>query len=194
MTAAEKLLSYEDLLALPEDVRAELIEGSIHVSPAPLPRHSKVQRTLSRFLGGPFDDDDGKGGPGGWWILLEVDVRLSRHDVFRPDLSGWRRERLIDPWDLRPIDVVPDWVCEITSPSNARFDRVTKAKRYLEAGVPALWLIDPETRVLEALTRAGDKWLEAGRFSDGDVVRIPPFEAIELEVGRLFPPAPPETP
>ena len=194
MTGAEKLLSYEDLLALPEDVRAELIEGSIQVSPAPLPRHSKVQGSLRSLIGGPFEDDDGRGGPGGWWILLEVDVRLSRHDVFRPDVSGWRRERLPDPWDVRPIDVVPDWVCEITSPSNARFDRVTKAKRYLEAGVPALWLIDPDSRVLEALVREGDKWLEAGRFSDGDVVRIPPFEAIELEVARLFPPPPPETP
>jgi Uma2 family endonuclease len=192
MTGPAKLATYDDLCALPDDVRAELVHGSIHVSPAPLPRHSKVQGALRRFLGGPFDDDDGRGGPGGWWILLEVDVRFSRHDVLRPDLSGWRRERLTAPWDMRPIDVVPDWVCEITSPSNARFDRVTKAKRYLEAGVPALWLIDPETRVLEALTREGDKWLEAGRFSDGDVVRIPPFEAIELEVARLFPPPPVE--
>lgn len=194
MTAAEKGATYDDLLALPEDVRAELLEGSIHVSPAPLPRHAKVQGALRRFLGGPFDDDDGQGGPGGWWILLEVDVRFSRRDVLRPDLSGWRRERLIDPWDMRPIDVVPDWVCEITSPSNARFDRVTKARRYLEAGGPALWLVDPETRVLEALTLSGDKWLEAGRFSDGDVVRIPPFEAIELDVGRLFPPMPAQMP
>ena len=83
---------------------------------------------------------------------------------------------------------MPDWVCEVSSPSNARFDRVTKAKLYLEAGVPALWLVDPDARVLEALVRDGERWAEAGRFGDGDVVRIPPFEAIELEVGRLFPP------
>jgi hypothetical protein len=48
--------------------------------------------------------------------------------------------------------------------------------------------------VLEALVREGERWVEAGRFSDGDVVRIPPFEAIELEVARLFPPAPPSEP
>ncbi len=192
MTAARKLATYDDLLALPEDVRAEVIRGALEVSPAPLPRHSRVQGALRRFVGGPFDDDDGRGGPGGWWILLEVDVRLSHHDVLRPDLAGWRRERLVDPWDMRPIDVVPDWICEITSPSNARHDRVTKAKLYLEAGVPALWLVDPETRVLEALVREGSRWMEAGRFSDGDTVHIPPFEAIELEVARLFPPPPPE--
>lgn len=49
MTVAEKLLSYEDLLALPEDVRAELILGSIQVSPAPLPRHSKVPHRDIRY-------------------------------------------------------------------------------------------------------------------------------------------------
>lgn len=37
--------------------------------------------------------------------------------------------------------------------------------------------------------RQGERWMEVGRFSDGDVVRIPPFEAIELDVGRIFPPA-----
>lgn len=194
MTAALRLATYEDLLALDEDVRAEVVRGALVVAPAPLPRHSKVQRALARFIGGAFDDDDGHGGPGGWWVLREVDVRLGRHDIVRPDLAGWRRERLVDPWDLRPIDVVPDWVCEITSPSNARHDRVTKAKLYLEAKVPCLWLVDPDTRVLEALVREGERWVEAGRFTDGDVMRIPPFEAIELEVARLFPPAPPSEP
>ncbi len=190
MTAVRALATYDDLLSLAPDVRAEVVRGVIDVQPAPLPRHAKAQRALSRFLGGPFDDDDGRGGPGGWWILLEVDVRLSPNDIVRPDLSGWRRERLIEPWDIRPIDVVPDWVCEITSPTNARHDRVTKAKLYLEAGVPALWLVDPDTRVLEALLCEGERWVEAGRFGDGDVARIPPFDAIELEVARIFPPLP----
>ena len=190
VTAALRLATYDELLALPDGERGEIVRGSLVLAPAPLPRHSKVQGALRRFIGGAFDDDDGRGGPGGWWVLLEVDVRLGRHDIVRPDLAGWRRERLLDPWDLRPIDVVPDWVCEITSPSNARHDRVTKARLYLEAKAPFLWLIDPDTRVLEALVREGERWVEAGRFSDGDVVRIPPFEAIELEVSRIFPPMP----
>jgi Uma2 family endonuclease len=183
-----KRATYEDLLALPEDVRAEIVGGVIHAQPSPLPRHSRVAGGLVRQIGGPFDQDDGHGGPGGWWILLEVDTRLSKHDIVQPDLAGWKRGRLSAPWDMRPIDVVPDWVCEITSPSNARHDRLVKARLYLGAGVPHLWLVDPDARVLEALVRDGDRWIEAGRFGDGDVVRIAPFEAIELDVGRLFPP------
>ena len=185
-----KLATYDDLLALSEDVKAEVVGGVIDVQPSALPRHSKVQRSLGSLLGGPFDDDDGRGGPGGWWILPEVDTRLGKHDIVRPDLAGWKRPRLPDPWNTRPIDVVPDWVCEITSPSNARHDRLVKARLYLTSGLPHLWLIDPDARLLEALVREGDRWIESGRFGDGDLVRIPPFEAVELEVGRLFPPAP----
>jgi hypothetical protein len=42
--------------------------------------------------------------------------------------------------------------------------------------------------------REGDRWMESGRFGDGDTVRVPPFEAIELDVGRLFPPLATTTP
>ena len=188
MDPARKLATYDDLFALPEDAKGEVVYGTLHLQPAPSPRHSKVQGALRRFVGGPFDDDDGYGGPGGWWILLEVDVRLSNHDIVRPDLAGWRRSRLPEPWDVRPIEVVPDWICEVTSPSNARYDRVTKTRLYAETGVSSLWLIDPTDRVLEALVLDAGAWREAGRFSDGDVARIPPFEGIELDVGRLFPP------
>ncbi len=73
-TAAPRLATYADLLALSDDVRAEVLAGEVVTAPAPLPRHSKVQRAASRFIGGPFDDDDGRGGPGGWWIFVEVGV------------------------------------------------------------------------------------------------------------------------
>src|ERR1700722_19870050 len=97
MDPARKLATFEDLLRLSDDVRAEVIDGAIVVSPPPLPAHSRTQRSLARFIGGPFDDDDGRGGAGGWWILTEVDVELGPHQVVRPDVAGWRRERLPEP-------------------------------------------------------------------------------------------------
>lgn len=156
--------------------------------PGPLPRHSRAQGALSRCVGGPFDQDDGRGGPGGWWILAEVDVRLGTHDIVRPDLSGWRRERLRDPWDARPIDVVPDWVCEILSPSNAAHDRVHKASLYAERGVAFFWIVDPAERTLEAFRLDGSAWVRVGSYDDAALARIAPFDAIELEVNLLFPP------
>jgi Uma2 family endonuclease len=183
---AIKLATYEDLLALPGDVRAEIIAGRVVVSPPPMLPHGRAQRTLGSFIGGPYDDDDGRGGPGGWWLSVEVDIQLSLHDVVRPDVAGWRRERLPTPGRMRPITVVPDWVCEVISPSNARHDVVTKRELYARAGVPYYWLVDPDQRVLTALTLRDGLWLELGAFDDSAKVRIEPFTDIELEVGRLF--------
>lgn len=188
MQPARKLATYADLLALPEAVHAEVLAGEVIVQPSALPRHSHVQRALSSFIGRPFDDDDGRGGPGGWWILLEVDVRFDPHDIVRPDVVGWRRPRLPNPWDERPIDVVPDWICEIVSPSNQAHDRVRKRQLYARHGVPFYWIIDPAERTLEALRLVDGVWTDAGSHDATSTARIPPFHEIELEVGRLFPP------
>jgi Uma2 family endonuclease len=185
-SVAPKLATYADLLALPADLHAEVLAGEIVTAPAPLPRHSNVQGSARRFLGGPFHDDDGRGGPGGWWIFVEVDISFGAHDVVRPDLAGWRRERLPRPGSIRPIEVVPDWVCEILSPATAARDRVHKRSLYARNAVPHYWLIDPDTRVLEALSLRDGVRLESGVYDDESSARIPPFEAIELEVGRLF--------
>lgn len=184
--AAPRLATYEDLLSLAEDVRAEVLAGEIVTSPAPLPKHSKAQRALGRFVGGPFDDDDGGGGPGGSWIFVEVDIELGPHDIVRPDLAGWRRERLVDPAEKRPITVIPDWVCEVLSPSTAARDKVQKRYLYAERGIRYYWIVDVDTRTLEAFELQKGRWVLAGSYDEDTTAAIPPFEAIELEVGRLF--------
>jgi Uma2 family endonuclease len=181
---ARRRATYEDLLALPEGVRAELIGGEIVVQPAPLPKHLKPQGALRRSIGGPFDDDHGADGPGGWYIFIEAEVRFGA-EVVRPDLSGWRRERLKNP-NQRPFDVVPDWTCEVISPSTASRDRVYKRRLYAKHGVAFYWIVDPQARTLEALESNHGVWVDAGTFDDTAVTRIRPFEAVEIAVGRLF--------
>ena len=184
MEPVRKPASYADLLKLPEGIRAEILDGEVVTHPAPRPRHSKPQGALRRFIGGPFDDDDGFGGPGGWWIFVEVDVQLGA-DIVRPDLSGWRRARLENP-DVRPITVAPDWICEVISESNEAHDRVTKRRLYPEHNVQHYWLVDPDARTLEALSLEAGRWVDAGSFDETAVARVPPFDSIELPIGRLF--------
>ena len=40
--------------------------------------------------------------------------------------------------------------------------------------------------MLEALSLRDGAWLELGVYGDESTARIPPFDAIELEIGRLF--------
>jgi Uma2 family endonuclease len=186
--AAETLATYQDLLALPEDVRAEILGGRVHTAPAPLPRHSRAQGSLRRFIGGPYDDDHGLGGPGGWWIFVEVDVGLTPHDIVRPDLSGWRRERLPEPWDARPIEVPPDWVCEVLSPATARIDKIDKRDLYAKHGIGHYWIVDVEQYTVEAFELTDGRWTLIGTYGPDESVAIPPFPETVLEIRRLFPP------
>jgi len=187
MATATKLATYEDLLALPDDRRAEVLGGQIVTQPGALFRHGRVASSLTGYIGRAHDYDND--GPDAWWIVGEVDVRLTAHDIVRPDVAGWRRSRLASPWDQRPIEVVPDWICEVLSPSNERHDRVYKQQLYARDGLPYFWIIDPAEQTLEAYTLEGGRWVVFGVF-DGTVrVRIPPFETTLLDVGRLFPPA-----
>jgi hypothetical protein len=73
------------------------------------------------------------------------------------------------------------------SPNDAGRDRVRKADLYLRSGVPFHWILDPEQRTLEAFT-ARDGAVRSGAWTDDDRPRIPPFEAVELDVGGLLPP------
>jgi hypothetical protein len=81
------------------------------------------------------------------------------------------------PRDKRPIEGVPEFVCEILSPSNARYDRLTKTDLYARFGVAFYWLIDPVEATLEAFELRAGAWLRLGGWTRGDAARIRPFRA-----------------
>ena len=184
---ARKPATWEDLLRTPEDgLTYEIIGGQLETQPSPRPRHNRAQAALTESIYGAFDR--GRSGPGGWWILIETDVMLRPSDIIKPDLVGWRRERVPEFPEEQPIRVRPDWICEIVSPSGEARDRVRKADLYLVSGIPHYWIVDPAARTLEALMARDGAWVRSGAGIDGDSPRIPPFEALEMEVGSLFPP------
>lgn len=178
------MATWADIAGLPEGTRVEVLGGEIVSAPRPLPRHSFAQVALSHLIGGPFGFD---AEPGGWWILAEPDVELDTHEIVEPDLAGWRRQRMVDLPDERPLRLVPDWICEILSPSNRRRDLLTKADLYRRHGVPFYWIVDPQDRLLQAMRLQAGSWLLLGTWGEEDRVAVPPFEAVELRVGRLFP-------
>ena len=183
-----KRATYEDVLNAPENKVAEILDGELFLSPRPAPRHAVASSRLGRVLG-PFDEDPG--GPGGWWILDEPELHFGEQVVV-PDLAGWRRERLPAMPEEAFFSLAPDWVCEVLSPSTERIDRGRKLRIYAEAGVAHAWLVNPLERTLEVLRLREGAWTIVAVCSDSGTVRIEPFEAIELELSRLWvdPPAP----
>jgi Uma2 family endonuclease len=175
--------TYEDLLKVPENLVAELIDGELYTWPRPAAPHARAAMVLSRLLFGPFDDGDG--GPGGWWIVIEPELHLGKQAMV-PDLAGWRRERMPEYPDTSGCTVAPDWLCEIQSPSNARYDRVVKLPHYAKHGVAYAWMINTADKTLEVLRLEDGRWIVAGNYGGDDVVRAEPFDAVELNLAALW--------
>ncbi|MGE0791454.1 MAG: Uma2 family endonuclease [Sandaracinaceae bacterium] len=74
----------------------------------------------------------------------------------------------------------------LLSPSTSARDRVTKRHLYATHGVPHGWLVDPDAKTLEAVSLREGNWMLTGSYDDTATARIAPFDAIELEIGRLF--------
>jgi Uma2 family endonuclease len=174
-----------DLLAIPEEHRRhEIIDGVLVEKEAASGRHGRAQVRVARRLG-PYDRRAGGRWPGGWWFATEVEIQLSQTQVFRPDVLGWRRERMPEMPVEVPIVITPDWICEILS-SNRRNDIVTKKRAYHEHRVGHFWLLDPSDETLTVYRWHTDGYVELLVAERHETVRAEPFEAIELRVAVLF--------
>jgi Uma2 family endonuclease len=180
---AHQSACYEDLLLLPEHLVGEIINGVLITHPRPAPKHTLAYSVLGGELQGPFGQ--GRGGPGGWWILDEPELHISG-EILVPDMAGWRRERMPKLPDTAWFEMVPDWLCEILSPSTARMDRAEKLPRYAHWGVAYIWLIDPNLRILEAYQNQNGHWIWVTTLKDNDPVSLLPFEAIRFSLGGLW--------
>lgn len=187
MTArAPRPATLEDLLVLPEDEqkRFELVDGEIAERGATTGRHGRAQFRLSAFAV-TFDRRSGGPGPGGWWFATEADIWFDAANTFKPDVAGWRRERVAEQPDEFPIRERPDWVCEILS-TNRAHDLVRKKRVYHRYGVPHYWILDPVEGTLSVLRRAEEGYVEVLSAERQEVVRAEPFDAVTLHVGFLF--------
>jgi Uma2 family endonuclease len=175
-----------DLIRLPPDMRAEIIDGEVVEKASPLPEHGVAQLGLGSQLFGAFHRRAGEGPPGGWWLMTEVEVEYEPHQVYRHDLVGWRRERAPQRPTGSPVTIRPDWVCEILSPSNAQNDLVRKLRTLQRACVPHYWLVDPSNKTLTVLRFTPDGYLTALTAGGSDIARAEPFEAVEIHLVRVF--------
>lgn len=182
--AAPRPATYADLEAVPANLVAEIIHGALVTHPRPSPRHAVAANVLGSELTGGFQF--GRGGPGGWVFMVEPELHFGANVVV-PDIAGWRRERLSSLPDKAWIEIAPDWVCEIISPSTEHYDRGAKRQIYGAASVAYLWLVNPVEQYLEAFQLVAGQWLLQTTVAGADEVKIPPFDAAPFSLGLLWP-------
>ena len=112
-------------------------------------------------------------------------MHVGRH-VLVPDLAGWHRGRMPALPDTAYFTVIPDWVCEVVSPSTASLDRVKKLAIYARAEVAHAWIVDPLARTLEVLRLDNGRWTIIATHAGDEVVRAEPFGDVELGLSTLW--------
>ncbi|MEX1178477.1 MAG: Uma2 family endonuclease [Nitriliruptor sp.] len=138
-------LTYDDLVQLPQDdgLRRELIDGELFVSPSPIQRHQlAVAAILAAFHVHVRRH-------GGLAFPAPMDVMFAPGTVVQPDVIVLGAEHAAQLADERFIDVVPDLVVEVSSPSTRRLDLIKKRGLYERERVPEYWFVDLEADVVD---------------------------------------------
>lgn len=138
----------DDYFTLGEDWRGELLWGHLVVTPSPLALHQSVIVALTRRF------SDFALASGHRLLVAPSDVKLFEHTVCQPDLLLIHRDRreIVHGYTVG----TPDLAVEVLSKSSARRDRALKLEIYARAGLPEYWLVDPQARLLELRSLAGE--------------------------------------
>ena len=177
-------VTVEALDAFDDDEHVEVIDGQLVRDAAPTFEHSDAQLSVGAEVKSRFGGR-GPDGSGGWWLGTEVTVIYAPDQGFVHDVAGWRKERVPKRPAGPRVAVRPDWVCEILS-TNKRKDLVQKRAALHAHGVPHYWIVDLVAGRLTVLRWHAEGYLVAAEALPGERARLEPFDAVELEVSRLF--------
>ncbi len=145
-------LTYDDLAGFPQDdrLRRELIDGQLYVSPSPIVRHQRVVVRIAAALLAYVDQH------GGLAVPAPMDVVFARATVVEPDVVFIGPDRVDGLSDERFVDIVPDLLVELSSPSTRRLDLVKKRSLYEREGVREYWFVDLEADQVDVYRLDGD--------------------------------------
>lgn len=140
MDVASTLESYtiEDIYALPEGERAELIDGKIYYMAPPSTRHQRIISDIHYRIKDYIIKNNGECEvlPAPFAVFLNKDNK----NYVEPDISIiCDKDKITD----KGCHGAPDWVIEIISPGNKEMDYFKKLFKYQAAGVREYWIVDP---------------------------------------------------
>jgi Uma2 family endonuclease len=158
--------------------RIELFDGSLHVTPAPTPRHQYVMGELFVALRQPARER-------GLGVVLGPNVRLRPNRIPIPDLVVTTK---IDYGNVVIDASAVLLACEVTSPSNAATDRVLKMHYYAEAGIPWYLLVEQDTATLHLFRLTGSTYAEHAVTPAGAVLHLREPVSADIDPAELLPP------
>ena len=179
--AQRKNYTEEDYYNLPEDVRAELIDGQIYYQAAPSRIHQTISGELYTVINNYIKSK--KGTCRIYAAPFAVDLSINNEkNIVEPDISVvCNRSKLTD----KGCSGAPDWIIEIVSPGNPSHDFIYKLNLYAKSGVREYWIVDPQTEtVFVYYLEQKDFSIKAYTFHDTITVNI--YEDFSINFPELY--------
>jgi len=180
-TATEKKkYTYEDYLKTPDDVRYELIEGDLLMTPSPVTKHQRILRELGfELLSFVRVKDLGE------IFLAPFDVHLDNENVVEPDILFISKQRLHIIGE-KNVQGPPDLVIEILSESTANRDLVQKKRLYAKFGVKEYWIVIPGEEIVEIYTLKDALYVLGKSFGKEDTLESPLLKGLKIDLKKIF--------
>ena len=141
--ASEKKITAAEFAQMGELGHGELIKGVFVEMPPPSYEHARIELRLARLLANHvFDNDLGEVFVGEGGLLTQLDPDTVRG----MDIAYMSHERFAQVTDKTYLDVAPEWVIEILSPSNRWQDIQDKLDEYFAVGVNLVWIVQPKRK------------------------------------------------
>ena len=170
----EETYTIEDIYALPEGQRMELIDGQIYDMAPPSRRHQKISSKLHQAIANYIDSKSGECEV--YAAPFAVFLNEDDHNYVEPDISViCDKNKLTD----KGCNGAPDWIIEIVSTSSKRMDYLIKLFKYRDAGVKEYWIVDPEKNRITVYNFVNDTIEE---YSFGDDVPVGIYEDFSIKV------------
>lgn len=169
----------DDIYALPEGQRAELIDGQIYDMAPPSPMHQELVMELSATLRDYIKKNGGpcKVYPPPFAVFLNEDDR----NYVEPDISVICDSSKVDN---RGYQGAPDFIIEIVSPSSQRMDYLTKLFKYRTAGVREYWIVNPLQRTVQVYSFEGTE--DSTQYSFDDEITVTIYSDLKICVANLL--------
>ena len=177
--AQDRTYTIEDIYALPDGQRAELIDGQMYMMAQPNFRHQKLVMELSAVIHQYIKNHGGSCEvlPAPFAVFLNCDDR----NYVEPDISViCDKNKLTD----KGCNGAPDWVIEVTSPSNPQNDYGVKLFKYRTAGVREYWIVNPQKNTVMVYDLENEKKSNQYTFEDNVPVCI--YEDLSIRVSDLL--------
>lgn len=171
----------EDYYALPDDVRAELIDGHLIYMDAPTTRHQRVIAELYFQIASYIRSRKGPCKA----LFSPLDVCLDNDDrtMLQPDLIILCDETKDDG---KRINGAPDFVAEVVSPSSVKNDYLVKLNKYWNAKVREYWVIDPKKQTVSTYYFEADGDVNVTHYTFAEQVPVRIFEDLVIDFTEFY--------